>query len=82
MVPSLVDALYGDIRERILTGELDAGTPLTEKHLSSTYDVARPTAKAAIERLVHEGLLRRGANKTRARPIAGHRRGLRHLLQP
>ena len=47
-VPSLVDALTAAIRERILTGQLTGGTPLTEKEISTFYDVARPTAKAAL----------------------------------
>jgi DNA-binding GntR family transcriptional regulator len=68
-VPSLVDALYNAIRERILTGEVPAGAPLTEIDLASQYSVARPTAKAALERLVHEGLLRRASNKTARVPV-------------
>jgi DNA-binding GntR family transcriptional regulator len=64
VVPSLVDILYGAVRARILTGELAAGTPLTEKEVATNYDVARPTAKAALERLIYDGLLRRTTNKT------------------
>jgi DNA-binding GntR family transcriptional regulator len=68
-VPSLVDALAAAIRERILTGDVPGGAPLTEKEVSTFYDVARPTAKAAIERLVYEGILRRGPNKTARVPL-------------
>ena len=68
-VPSLVDALTAAIRERILTGQLTGGTPLTEKEISTFYDVARPTAKAALERLVYEGILRRATNKTARVPL-------------
>lgn len=64
VVPSLVDAVYAAARDRILTGDLAAGTRLTEKDVAETYDVARPTAKAALERLVSSGLLRRTNNKT------------------
>jgi DNA-binding GntR family transcriptional regulator len=83
-VPSLVDALYAEIRERILTGAVPAGTPMTEMDLATQYSVARPTAKASMERLVQEGLLRRGSYKTARVPILGpddlrdlyHTRGL------
>ena len=68
-VPSLVDALYAAIRERILTGAVPAGTPVTEMDLATQYSVARPTAKASMERLVQEGLLRRGSHKTARVPI-------------
>jgi DNA-binding GntR family transcriptional regulator len=59
-----VDVLYDALRLRILNGELAAGTPLTEKDVATSYEVARPTAKAALERLIHDGLLRRSTNKT------------------
>jgi DNA-binding GntR family transcriptional regulator len=64
-----VDALYAAIRERILTGELAGGSGLTEMDLARQYAVARPTAKSAMERLVHEGLLRRASNKTARVPV-------------
>ena len=60
---SIVDAIADDLRSRLFAGEL-AEVPLTETDLASSYDVARPTAKAAIERLVGEGLLVRGVHKT------------------
>jgi DNA-binding GntR family transcriptional regulator len=68
-VPSLVDALYAATRDRILNGELPAGDPVTEVDLATLYSVARPTAKAAMERLVYDGLLRRAWNKTARVPI-------------
>lgn len=61
---SLVQAVSDALRERILTGEIGAGQALTEQGIATQADVARPTAKAALERLTHEGLLRRGPNKT------------------
>jgi len=42
---------------------------LTEATVSARYAVARPTAKAAIERLVSEGLLRRSTNRTAHVPV-------------
>jgi DNA-binding GntR family transcriptional regulator len=70
-VPSLVDALYAEMRERILTADIPAGVPLTEMGIASSYSVARPTAKAAMERLVHEGLLHRETNKSAQVPVLG-----------
>lgn len=61
---SIVDAVCEAIRERILTGQLDPAEVLYEQATAEMYGVARPTAKAAIDRLVHTGLLRRSANKS------------------
>lgn len=61
---SIVDAIAIDLRVRLLAGELTPDVPLTETEIATSYDVARPTAKAAIERLVTEGLLVRGLHKT------------------
>jgi DNA-binding GntR family transcriptional regulator len=68
-VPSIVDVLYEDVRERILTGELPGGSSLTEMSLAVQYSVARPTAKTSMERLVQEGLLRRNTHKTAKVPV-------------
>lgn len=68
-VHSLTDALTDSLRSRITAGELDPGDPITESGLASHYDVARPTAKAAIERLVSEGLLERVAHKSARVPL-------------
>jgi DNA-binding GntR family transcriptional regulator len=54
-----------------LTGELGAGTAVTEMEGARDYDVARPTAKTAIERLVAAGLLRRGPHKSARVPVLG-----------
>jgi DNA-binding GntR family transcriptional regulator len=61
---SIVEAIASDIRARVFSGELPALHALTETEVASSYDVARPTAKAAIEKLVAEGLLVRGVHKT------------------
>lgn len=68
-VPSLVDALHQEIRQEILSGALAGGQPLTEILIATRYSVARPTAKAALERLVHDGLLTRETNKTAHVPL-------------
>ena len=60
----MVDVLYEELRHQILIGEEQPGSVLTEVSLATRYSVARPTAKAAVERLVADGLvvrLRRGA---------------------
>lgn len=61
---SIVDAIANDLRTRLFAGKLTPDMALTETEIAATYDVARPTAKAAIERLVAEGLLVRGVHKT------------------
>lgn len=61
---SIVDAIATDLKSRIFSGELGSGHTLTETDVASSYEVARPTAKASIEKLVAEGLLDRGTHKT------------------
>lgn len=61
---SIVDAIANDLRSRLFAGDLTPDVALTETEVATSYDVARPTAKASIEKLVAEGLLVRGAHKT------------------
>jgi DNA-binding GntR family transcriptional regulator len=63
-VPSVVDLLYQAIRTDILQGRIDPQMRLTEVSVANSFSVARPTAKAALERLIYEGLLHRGRNKS------------------
>jgi DNA-binding GntR family transcriptional regulator len=63
-VVSVVDAVADDLRALVLRGQLSAGDGLTETEVATRYGVARPTAKAAIEKLVSESLLRRTNHKT------------------
>ncbi|PRX96616.1 GntR family transcriptional regulator [Allonocardiopsis opalescens] len=65
---SLTDALYQSLRRRIVNGDIAAGEKLTEHRIATEYDVARPTAKACLERLTVLGLLRRSAHKTAVVP--------------
>lgn len=60
---SLPDAVYEALRENIVTGVQAPGSLLTETAIALEYGVARPTAKAALERLVSEGILSRQAHK-------------------
>lgn len=66
---SLTDALYESLRKRIINGDIPAGEKLTEQRIASEYNVARPTAKACLERLTALGLLRRSAHKTAVVPV-------------
>jgi DNA-binding GntR family transcriptional regulator len=64
VVTSVIDAVVEDLKEQVLSRDLGPGTPLTEADVASRYDVARATAKAAIERLVAEKVLVRKNHKT------------------
>jgi DNA-binding GntR family transcriptional regulator len=59
---STVDALADAIRKRILSGELTPGAPVREIEVSEQYGVGRHSVRAALQALVHEGLLRHQAN--------------------
>lgn len=63
-VVSVVDAIAENLRDAIVDGTLTPGTALTETDVAGRYDVARPTAKAAIEKLVADMILERGNHKT------------------
>ncbi|MDV3125447.1 GntR family transcriptional regulator [Mycobacterium sp. 21AC1] len=66
---SVGEALVASLRERILTEDISAGVPVTEAAVASDYGVARQTAKAAIEHLVAEGLLKRTAHRSARVPV-------------
>jgi DNA-binding GntR family transcriptional regulator len=70
-VQSLADALAESLRDRILSGEIPGGTSMSENVVAQEYDVARPTAKGAIERLVAVGLLTRSPHKSARVPELG-----------
>jgi DNA-binding GntR family transcriptional regulator len=61
---STTDAVVASLREQILDGDIAPGTPLPEIELASTYGVARPTVRAAIQTLCHLGLLVREPNRS------------------
>ena len=61
---SLTDALYESLRKRIVSGDIAPGEKLTEARVAQEYEVARPTAKACLERLTGAGLLRRSVHRT------------------
>ncbi len=65
---SLTDALFDSLRKRIINGGIAPGEKLTEARVATEYSVARPTAKACLERLTALGLLRRSAHKSAVVP--------------
>ncbi|MGC3995131.1 MAG: GntR family transcriptional regulator [Propionicimonas sp.] len=64
VVTSVIDAVVDDLKSQVLAAELGPGTALTEADVAARYDIARSTAKAAIERLVAEKVLVRKNHKT------------------
>ena len=68
-VSSLADTVYEALRERIVNTLEEPGTVLTENGVAQRFGVARPTAKAALERLVVRGLLRRKAHRAAQVPL-------------
>lgn len=61
---SVIESVTEDLRTRILQGELFPGQALGEVEIAARYDIARPTAKRAIENLVRERLLVRHAHQS------------------
>ena len=55
----LPEAIYDELRALIIDQTFEPGATITESAIATRFDVARPTAKMAIERRVTEGLLRR-----------------------
>jgi DNA-binding GntR family transcriptional regulator len=54
---SVADAVEEALRHRILVGEERPGSVVTEVAVAARFGVGRPTAKAAVEHLVNDGLL-------------------------
>lgn len=63
-VIGVIDAVTAQLRARILEGDIPSGEAVTEASVSQAYGVARPSAKAAIEQLVANGLLVRTAHRS------------------
>jgi DNA-binding GntR family transcriptional regulator len=61
---STTEAVIVSLREKILDGAIDPGQPLPEADLTREFGVARPTVRAAIQTLCHEGLLQRERNRS------------------
>jgi DNA-binding GntR family transcriptional regulator len=63
-VRSVIDAVEAALREQVLDQEIPVGSAVRETEVARAFDVARPTAKAAIERLVAAGLLTRDVHRS------------------
>src|SRR5215813_7214074 len=66
---SAQEALVDSLRDRILSGEFVPGAPLSDVELANAYGVARPTLRAAVQELVHEGLMRREPRRRACVPL-------------
>ncbi len=64
VVTSVIDAVVEDLKGLVLSRQLEPNQPLTEVDVAARYDIARATAKAAIERLVSDKVLVRKNHKT------------------
>lgn len=53
------DSVVGSLRSAVFDGTIAPGSAVTEAFVSETFDVARPTARIAIDRLVAAGVLTR-----------------------
>ena len=83
---ALFEVIADHLRERILSHELAAGTPLDEFELARYYGVSRTPVREAIKVLAHEGLLdcplRRGVSVRAVDPsLHDEARALHELLQ-
>lgn len=63
-VTGVVDAVAEALRAAAISGELEPERAVTEAWVASRFAVARPSAKAAIEKLVAEGVLERTAHRS------------------
>lgn len=61
---SLIDSLTDALRRQIISGEIQPGEKLSELWVANRFAVARPTAKAGLDRLTNEGILRRGPRRS------------------
>lgn len=66
---TLTDSTSDTLRAAVISGEIAPGAFVTEILVCERFAVARPTAKAAIERLAHEGILSRESNKPARVPL-------------
>jgi DNA-binding GntR family transcriptional regulator len=65
---SLTDSLTESLRKQIISGEIEPGARLTEAWVAERFEIARPTAKSGLDRLIGEGLLRRGPRRSSTVP--------------
>lgn len=56
---SVVDAATTKLRDSLFMGEFHAGEEIKDTEVAARFGIARPTARAVVQRLVSEGLLER-----------------------
>lgn len=71
--PRLADDLAAHLRSRLISGTYAPDDVLAESGIASEYGVARPTARAAIDALVADGLLVHEAHLPARVARIGHR---------
>ncbi len=54
------DSIYATLRQDILAGAFEPGTPLRESAVAQRFGVSRTPVRAALSRLEHERILERG----------------------
>ncbi len=60
---SVSDELHTELRRRLIAGHYDPGSKLREEHVASEFGISRTPVRAAIQRLVAEGLLEAAPNR-------------------
>lgn len=62
LIITRADAVFNDLRQRIVAGEVPAASKLSEPELAKQYQISRSTLRDALARLENVGLLERKAN--------------------
>ena len=62
-IASVVDQVYGVIRERILTGVLERGARVHQEDVAADLGVSRTPVREALRRLAAEGLIEMRTNR-------------------
>src|SRR5918992_4307227 len=62
-VQSVADQVYGVLRERIATGEMERGSRVHQEDLANELGVSRTPVREALRRLAAEGLVDLFANR-------------------
>src|SRR6187551_1073568 len=62
-VQSVADQVYGVLRERIASGEIERGSRLHQEDLAKEFGVSRTPIREALRRLAAEGLVDLFANR-------------------
>lgn len=69
---SLADAVFEQLEEMIVSGELEAGENLTELRLSKELNVSRTPIREAIRRLEQEGLVKESGKGVKVVGVSIH----------